>query len=323
MNLSFRRLMGGEPRRNRPSKAQLLAADELELPPGISLDRLTAFCRVAAAGSVTLAAGGNASRQSQFSRQIKELETFFKTKLIERKDGGVVLTDAGEDLHRMAEAQILSLKRFREKQAVEPDKLRVLAPDFLINWLILPRLDKIRQIFPEARLDLSANHGGSMIQTYDQVYGVSLCWAQPDDKPEPQKELGTLRTALFVPKAAAPALRDEAGIRGLAQRLVLRDAGRHPIVPLSTQDGKVSAGEVIGLDSDLQQADMVAAGEFAAVLPMLAVQRLPEERFWRFPLPKGNRFERRVTAHFTKDDFGLKRIPEPKAKLLLAALRLS
>lgn len=323
MSISFRSLMGTEPRRNRPSKAQPRAADELVLPPGISLDRLTAFCRVAAAGSVTLAAGGNPTRQSQFSRQIKELEVFFKTKLIERKDGGVVLTSAGERLHEMAEAQILSLKRFREEQAVEPDKLCVLAPDFLINWLILPQLAKLRQILPEAPLDLSANQGGTMIQPHDRVYGVSLCWWNPDRKSEPQNELGTLRTALFVPKATVAAIRDEAGIRGLAQRLVLREAGRHPIVPLSTKDGKVSAGEVIGLDSDLQQADLVAAGGFAAVLPMLAAQRLPEDRFWMFPLPKGNRFERRVTVHFTKDDFGLRRIPEPKAKLLLAALRLS
>lgn len=323
MKFSFRRLMCGEPRRKRPSKAELRAADELELPPGISLDRLTAFCRVAAAGSVTLAAGGNASRQSQFSRQIKELEAFFKTKLIERKDGGVVLTDAGEDLHRMAEAQILSLKRFRENQEVKPDKLCVLAPDFLINWLILPRIDKIRQIFPEVHLNLSANQGGTMIQTYDDVYGVSLCWANPDERPEPQNELGTLRTALFVPKAAAPTIRDEAGLRGLAKRLTMEDVGRHPIVQVCIKDGKVSAGEVIELESDLMQADMVAGGKFAAVLPTLAALSLPGERFWSFPMPKGNQFERRMRAYFTKDTFGLKRIPEPKAKLLLAALRLS
>ena len=323
MKSSLLSLMGAGPQRNRPSKAQLQAVDELVLPPGISLDRLATFCRVATAGSVTMAAGGNPTRQSQFSRQIKELEAFFQTKLIERKGGGVALTAVGERLHEMAEAQILSLKRFREEQAVEPDKLCVLAPDFLINWLILPQLAKLRQIFPEARLDLSANQGGTMIQPHDRVYGISLCWANPDEKLEPQSELGTLRTALFVPKAAVATVRDEAGIRGLAQRLVQREAGRHPVVPLATQNGKVSPGEIIGLESDLQQADLVAGGGFAAVLPMMAAQRLPEERFWRFPLPKGNRFERRVTVYFTKDEFGLKRIPEPKAKLLLMALRIS
>jgi DNA-binding transcriptional LysR family regulator len=295
----------------------------LELPAGISLDRLLTFCKVAEAQSVSRAARGNASRQSQFSRQIKELEAFFQTKLIERCPGGVELTPAGQELHRMAEAQILGLMRFRQEQAVEPDKLRMLAPDFLINWLILPQLAKLRQIFPEARLDLSANQGGMMIQPQDHVCGVSLCWSKPDKKTEQQNELGTLRTALFVPKATVAEVRDEAGIRELAQRLVLRDAGCHPVISLSTQDGKVNAGEVVGLYSDLQQADLVAAGGFAAVLPALAVQRLPEERFWRFPLPKGNRFERKVVVHFTKDEFGLKRIPEPKAKLMLAALRLS
>lgn len=320
---SFLKLMGAEQPGRQASKTSLAPTAELGLPPGISLDRLIAFCRVAEAGSVSRAAGGNPSRQSQFSRQVKELEAFFQTKLIERRGGGVVLTGAGEHLHRMAEAQILSLKRFREEHTVTPDKLCLLAPDCLINWLILPQLARLRQIFPEVAIDLRANKGGTMIQPHDRVFGVSLCWSNPDRKSEPQHELGTLRTALFVPKAAVATIHDEAGIRGLAQRLVLREAGRHPIVPLSTQAGKGSAGEVIGLDSDLQQADMVASGGFAAVLPRLAVQRLPEDRFWQFPLPKGNRFERRVTVHFTQDDFGLSRIAVPKVKLLLAALRLS
>ncbi len=74
----------------------------------------------------------------------------------------------------------------------------------------------------------------------------------------------------------------------------------------------------------LGQAEMTLVGEhFAAVLPTLAAVSLPGERFWSFPMPKGNQFERRMMGYFTKDTFGLKRIPEPKAKLLMAALRFS
>ena len=44
---------------------------------GLSLDRLRTFLRVAEAGNLAKAAKGDATQQSQFSRQIKELEAFF------------------------------------------------------------------------------------------------------------------------------------------------------------------------------------------------------------------------------------------------------
>ena len=44
---------------------------------GLSLDRLRSFLKVAEAGNLATAAQGDAVRQSQYSRQVKELEGFF------------------------------------------------------------------------------------------------------------------------------------------------------------------------------------------------------------------------------------------------------
>src|ERR1051325_593529 len=49
---------------------------------GLSLDRLKALLEAGAAGSIAKAARGDPVRQSQYSRQIKELENFFQTKLV-------------------------------------------------------------------------------------------------------------------------------------------------------------------------------------------------------------------------------------------------
>ena len=43
---------------------------------GVSLERLKTFLEVAQAGSIVEAAHGDLTRQSQYSRQIKELEEF-------------------------------------------------------------------------------------------------------------------------------------------------------------------------------------------------------------------------------------------------------
>lgn len=52
---------------------------------GLSLDRLRSFMQMAQAGSIAKAAPGDTNRQSQISRQIRELEQFFGTELTRRK----------------------------------------------------------------------------------------------------------------------------------------------------------------------------------------------------------------------------------------------
>jgi hypothetical protein len=69
---------------------------------GLSLDRLRALLEVGAAGSIVKAAGGDPVRQSQYSRQIKELEDFFRAQLIERQGKGTRLTSHGKELARIS-----------------------------------------------------------------------------------------------------------------------------------------------------------------------------------------------------------------------------
>lgn len=48
---------------------------------GLSLDRLKTLIEVARAGSIAAAARGDSARQSLYSRQIKELEEFFRRRI--------------------------------------------------------------------------------------------------------------------------------------------------------------------------------------------------------------------------------------------------
>ena len=90
---------------------------------GLSLDRLQSFCLVAEAGGVTKAAKGDAARQSQFSRQIKELEEFVGTELLRRSGRGVTLTEAGRQLHTLAREHFAALGDFKADCAREPVRL--------------------------------------------------------------------------------------------------------------------------------------------------------------------------------------------------------
>lgn len=77
---------------------------------GLSLDRLQTLCLVAEKGGVMAAAAGNPNRQSLFSRQLKELETFFGASLIDRSRTPHSLTELGRQVEQTARGMFMDLE---------------------------------------------------------------------------------------------------------------------------------------------------------------------------------------------------------------------
>lgn len=103
---------------------------------GLSLDRLRSLLEVRAAGGIARAAMGDAVRQSQYSRQIKELEDFFGVTLLERHGRGVRLTPNGLELARIARFFLLGLSNFQRGCHAEEQTVRVGASATVIQHLI-------------------------------------------------------------------------------------------------------------------------------------------------------------------------------------------
>ena len=98
---------------------------ELLSESGLSLERLQSFSRVAEAGGVTRAAKGDATKQSLYSRQIKELEEFFGAELMRRKGRGIVLTTAGERLHAIAREHFAAMIDFKLECQGQPLEIAI------------------------------------------------------------------------------------------------------------------------------------------------------------------------------------------------------
>src|SRR5215831_6568732 len=92
---------------------------------GLSLDRLKALLEVGAAGSIVKAAASDPVRQSQYSRQIKDLEDFFRTRLIERQGKGTRLTSNGKELARISRFFMLGLSNFQRGCLAEDQTFRI------------------------------------------------------------------------------------------------------------------------------------------------------------------------------------------------------
>jgi len=116
--------------------------DKLFAERGLSLDRLRALLAVAAAGSIVKATGGDAVKQSQFSRQIKELEDFFRARLAERDGKAVRLTASGKELARISRFFLLGLSNFQRGCLAEEQTFRIGAGATFIERFLLPALSR-------------------------------------------------------------------------------------------------------------------------------------------------------------------------------------
>jgi len=246
---------------------------------GLSLDRLKSFLEVAAAGGIARAARGDAVRQSQFSRQIGELEAFFGVELVARQGRGLELTGAGRALAAVAREQMLGLEDFRARCEDEPRVFRIGAGDSLLQWVLLPRLARFQELFPRTQLHLFNLRSGDIAQRLaDLRLDFGLARASILRPPLRHAAAGEVRYALFIPQRLWP------GGRPTEARLM----AELPWVTLGS-DGEFMAQVLAGAgalglkpafrlvtESFPQAARAVHTGHYAGILPLHARSDFPE-----------------------------------------------
>lgn len=265
---------------------------------GLSLDRLQSFCLVAQAGGVTRAAKGDPARQSLFSRQVKELEEFFGTELIRRKGRGIVLTDAGARLNTIARECCAALTDFKSECRNQPVEVVIGTGESVIQWLLMPRLDRIREHLPNVRLKfLNLPTADAVKRLADGVIDFALVRKDAVTRPLQAKSLGAMGYSLFVP----------AGLHATAGRkdgLKLLDG-----LPLGTLEGEGSfrsglaqSAKKQGVKLNIQiecssfplAARAVAKGRVAAILPAIAAADLPPATAIQVPVTFLKAFDREM-----------------------------
>ena len=168
---------------------------------GLSLDRLRALVEVGAAGSMVRAAGGDPARQSQYSRQIKELEDFFQTGLVERHGKGIRLTASGKELARISRFFLLGLSNFQRGCLAEGQTYRIGASPTFISVFLLPVLAEPRCVQSGIRFAVEAVLGDEVERRlHDLTLDFGVVTRAAVSRPLQLKELGTWRLKFWVPK---------------------------------------------------------------------------------------------------------------------------
>jgi DNA-binding transcriptional LysR family regulator len=246
---------------------------------GLSLDRLKVLIEVRDAGSIAQAAPGDLVRQSQYSRQLRELAEFFGCEVARRRGKILKLTKQGERLAELAREHLRGLEDFRTECRAESVSFTIGAGDSLIQWLVIPRLGEMVRSFSHTRF-VTVN-----LRTNDIVQQIT----------DGRIDFGIIRK-----NASAPGLKSVSlgvvSYVGLAPEALVRRKKNLTLrellggeLPLATQttDGQFTSGlkelakqlqvnlvPALSCQSFPQTMAAVNSGRFVAIVPQLALREL-------------------------------------------------
>lgn len=248
--------------------------DELLARRGLSIDRLHAFLKVAEAGGIARAVGDDAVRQSQFSRQIKELETFFGTTLFSRQAKSLRLTPMGERLAYLARESFGALRDFGKSCADEPIDFTIGAGDSLLHWLIIPRLGELQREFSHVKLRLRNLQGDDIVRgLHEGQIDFGIVRRDAVSKPLVNASLGSLDYSVYVPRKLMPAgrARDYAWALSALPVATLANSGQFNKRLKSLQaKGPSIARFALECESFPQALAAFNSGHYAAILPRIS-----------------------------------------------------
>lgn len=255
---------------------------------GLSLDRMRTFLRVVDAGSLTKAAQGDVTKQSQFSRQIKELESFFGVALTRRVGRRIEITDEGHRLALVVRRHFSELDDFRESMAGRSISLRIGSQGSIIDWLLVPQLGEIHKALGDAMVELE------QLRTLDVVRAVAdgrlnFGIVREDSLPPETKRwrLGSVGYALF---AANAHWKGCATVQDVIQKAPMADLLTGGQFSTRWQEWltkeELRPRVLARVSSFTDLARVVQAGHSAAVLPEMAEVDFDSKKFKHQAVPE-------------------------------------
>lgn len=173
---------------------------------GFSFDRLKSLVEVAHAGGISKAVHGDPVRQSQYSRQIKELEEFFGVKLTLKKGRGLALSGAGEELVKIAREYFSTMEEFKATCQNLPQRYSIGAGDSIQRWIISPVLAKLgseKKPWLFALVNLRNSEVAERLYSMDIDFGILRKNLISADILK-YRQISRVKYAMYVPRALVP-----------------------------------------------------------------------------------------------------------------------
>ncbi len=249
---------------------------------GVSIERLLTLCAVIEAGSIAAAAGPDTNRQSQFSRQLKELEKALGTNLFDRVGKSLQPNEQGRSVALASQTFFASLDEVMNAALGRTGTIRLGAGESVLRWWIMPHLGELMSGQPPLRFELQ-NYRTEVALREVRIGGVDVVIVRSDIAADDlqTEAICTVRYVLAVPRNLLRT-RDGAEVfegrplpfAELAGDGLFTNTAKATATALGLNLQPVVRAETFSL---LMSA--VDSGTAAAFLPELALKNLPEERF--------------------------------------------
>lgn len=252
---------------------------------GLSLERLQTFCAIVHARGITAAAGDDPGRQGQFSRQLRELERFFGTELVERGRGELRPTADGEQLLRIASTALSGLEEMLAATLKKPARLLIGAGESLIQWWLLPRLPKFGPVGITPSFENLRNRDIAR-RLLDGSIDLGIVTRDVKEPRLASKALGRIEYRCFASRNFLPSTARDRIPSGTPFAELLGAPRIASALASERRRLKDPAEAVLRLSSYPQLAAAVASGRAAAILPHFAASQFPPTADVRSIRPK-------------------------------------
>jgi DNA-binding transcriptional LysR family regulator len=266
--------------------------DALFQKKGLSLERLHTLVRLGDSSSLSRAANHDPVRQSQFSRQLRELESYYECLLTQRTGKTLTLSPAGQRLARMTRHYFASMEQYIAELRGEAFRVRIGAGERIQQWLLAPHVHELESTCPVSILCFHNTRSSDvlpLLQSGELDAGIIRA-----DGPLPphiqHHALGQLRYACFVPKRLwLP-----------TSKLGKRAATTLPLADLPKGNRrwndpvKTIAGHSLSFDLRYECATLpavarlIASGQAAGLLPVIAARDFDQAKVACYTLPSRN-----------------------------------
>ena len=249
---------------------------------GVSIDRLLTLCAVVDAGTIVLAAGPDPNRQSQFSRQLKELEKALGTPLFDRVGKTLQANETGRRVALAAQTFFGALDDVMNVAVARAETVRLGAGEAILRWFVMPHLSEIMAGDPPLRFDV--HNLTTELALRELLSGsVDLVIMRTEAVTDnlQSQEIKTVQYVLAIPRTL---LRSREGAEVFEGRpLPFAELAGDGVFVKTVNATATALGlnlcPVLQAQTFSLLVSAVESGTAAAFLPHVAAKSLPEERF--------------------------------------------
>ncbi|MCC5848510.1 MAG: LysR family transcriptional regulator [Verrucomicrobia bacterium] len=167
----------------------------------VSLDRLETFRKVVEHGSIAEAADRDSNRQSQFSRQIKELESAFEVRLFDAKGKERRLNEKGRELVLLIEQFFGALEDFWKSNTTDGITISIGAGESILEGVVLPALGEFGLTMPHVKVQMRNLRSKEVVEQLSLgSLDIGILVGPPQQESLTWSPLGKIRYHVLIPR---------------------------------------------------------------------------------------------------------------------------